>query len=271
MKAWRKFPVGMASSILFALTLPAYTAANSPESLTSGIVYEQRLGQKVSPELTFSDDQDRAVRLGDYFREVPVVLMMGYFRCPMLCGVSLNETMRTLEEFPPASRSRDFEFIFISVDPNENYISAFEKKSDCLRRLHWRPASNRWHFLTGGGAAAQLAAQIGFHYRFDPIGKQYVHPSGLVILSPEGKVCSYLLGIDYPAADFERALANARRGQPGVIGEIISILCFSHDPVPGSAGYYVLIALRAGAILTLIGLILLVRSDRRRRQEVNRT
>jgi hypothetical protein len=66
-------------------------------------------------------------------------------------------------------------------------------------------------------------------------------------------------------------LINARRGEPRVIGEIISLLCFSHDPVPGSAGYYVLIALRGGAILTLLGLILLVRSDRRRRQEVNRT
>jgi protein SCO1/2 len=137
---------------------------------------------------------------------------------------------------------------------------AAEKKSEYLRRLGWAPAADRWHFLTGREAdAAQLAGQIGFHYRYDPETKQYIHPSGLVILSSEGKITSYLLGIDYPVADFERAVGNARRGETGMARQIISILCFSQSPAPGTVGYYVLIALRCAAVLTLGGVILLIR------------
>lgn len=249
---------------LLAPALPAAGAARSAEDLTRGIAYEQHLGQQVSPELTFVDDQGRPVKVGSYFRGRPVVLAMGYYRCPMLCGIGINATARTLEEFPPESASRDFEFVFVSVDPSENYLAAAEKKRDYLRRLGWAPAAERWHFLTGGEAeAARLADQIGFRYRYDPEAKQYIHPSGLVILSPEGKITSYLLGIDYPAAEFERALGKARRGEPGIAGRIISIVCFSQSPVPGTVGYYVLIALRCGAVLTLGGLVLLIRLKHR--------
>jgi protein SCO1 len=263
MNGWKEW-LAMIGCALLVPAVPAPGAIRSAADLTRGIVYEQHPGQQVSPALTFADDRGQPVKVGSYFRGRPVVLAMGYYRCPMLCGIGINATARTLEEFPPASPSRDFEFIFVSVDPAENYLAAAEKKSDYLRRLGWEPAAERWHFLTGGAAeTAQLADQIGFRYRYDPEAKQYIHPSGLVILSPEGKITSYLLGIDYPAAAFERALGNARRGQPGIAGQIISILCFSQSPAPGTVGYYVLIALRCSAVLTLGGLVLLIRFKHR--------
>jgi protein SCO1 len=263
MSRWKELLV-MIGCALLVPALPAPGGTRSAENLTHGIVYEQHLGQQVSPALTFVDDQGQTVKLSRYFRGRPVVLAMGYYRCPMLCGIGINATARTLEEFPPQSSSRDFEFVFVSVDPAENYLAAAEKKSEYLRKLGWDPAAERWHFLTGGEAeAAQLADQIGFRYRYDPEAKQYIHPSGLVILSPEGKITSYLLGIDYPAAEFEFSLGNARRGEPGIAGKIISILCFSQSPVPGTVGYYVLIALRCGAVLTLGGLVLLIRFKHR--------
>jgi protein SCO1/2 len=259
MSGWRHLLVIIGCALLVP-ALPVAGGTRSAEDLTRGIIYEQHLGQRVSPALTFVDDQGQTVKLGEFLRGPPVVLAMGYYRCPMLCGIAINAAARTLEEFPPESSSRDFEFVFVSVDPAENYLAAAEKKSEYLRRLGWAPAAGRWHFLTGAEAdIAQLADQIGFRYRYDPEAKQYIHPSGLVILSPEGKITSYLLGIDYPASEFERALGNARRGEPGIAGQIISILCFSRSPAPGTVGYYVLIALRCGAVLTLGGVILLIR------------
>jgi protein SCO1 len=246
------------------LALPVRDSGASSAKLTDGIFYEQRLGEQVLPTLEFIDDHGQTVRLGEYFRGRPLVLAMGYYRCPMLCGVVLNAVARTLEEFPPESVSRDFEFIFIGVDPNESFALAAEKKKECLRKLAWKPADSRWHFLVGKESAAPLAAQIGFHYRYDPKSKQYIHPSGLTILSPNGRITSYLLGIDYPASEFERALASARRGEKGVIGTIVSVLCFSNDHVPGTIGYYVMVSLRLGAFLTLVGLILIVRKKRPR-------
>jgi protein SCO1 len=165
------------------------------------------------------------------------------------------------EEFPPESVSRDFEFIFVSIDPKESFLVAGEKKKECLRRVAWSPAASRWHFLTGANSAAALADQVGFHFRYDAQSSQYIHPSGLVILSSDGKITSYLPGIDYPAARFEQALTSARRGEPGAIAKTISILCFSNDQVVGSTGYYVLLALRFGALVTVCGLILIIRNE----------
>jgi protein SCO1 len=250
--------------VALSLALLVKDSGASPADLTRDIFYEQHLGGQVLPALTFIDEQGQSVALGEYFRGRPVVLAMGYYRCPMLCGVVLNATARTLEEFPPESASRDFEFVFVSIDPNEAVSMAAEKKKECLRKLAWKPAESRWHFLIGEQSAAQLATQIGFHYRYDPESKQYIHPSGLAVLSPKGKITSYLLGIDYPAPEFERALANARREETGMIGDIVSVLCFSNDPATGTAGYYVLIALRLGALLTVGGLILIVRTKRPR-------
>jgi protein SCO1 len=252
---------------LLSLAAPVKNAGASSANLTDGIFCEQRLGEQVLPTLEFINDQGQQVRLGEYFRGRPVVLAMGYYRCPMLCGVVLNAVTRTLQEFPPESVSRDFEFIFISVDPNESFALAAEKKKECLRKLAWKPAESRWHFLSGEQSAATLAAQIGFHYRYDLKSKQYIHPSGLTVLAPNGKITSYLLGIDYPASEFERALASARRGEKGVIGTVVSVLCFSNDPVPGTTGYYVMIALRLGALLTLAALTLIVRKRRPRLTE----
>lgn len=251
------FPVYVLLTFLMVITRGF---AASPSELTRGIVYEEHLGRKVSPGLAFVDDRGATVKLGEYFRSRPVVVEMGYFRCPTLCGVSLNEIAQTIEDFPPESASRDFEFIFVSVDPRETFVSAAAEKGEYLRRLAWHPAADHWHFLTGAQSAAQLAAQVGFHYRYDPIGKQYIHPGGLVILSPEGKITSYLLGIQYPAVDFERALENARRGETGAIGEIISVLCLSNDSTEGSLAFYVMIALRIGALLTCAGVVLIVRA-----------
>lgn len=263
MRGGKQWPL-MVGYVLLVLAVPAPAAIRSAAELTRDIVYEQHVAQQVAPALNFVDDRGQPVKLGSYFRGRPVVLAMGYYRCPMLCGIGINATARTLEEFPPQSSSRDFEFVFVSVDPAESYLAAAAKKSEYLRKLGWEPAAGRSHFLTGNGAeTARLADQIGFRYRYDPEAKQYIHPSGLVVLSPEGKISSYLLGIDYPAAEFERALGNARRGQSGIAGQIISILCFSQSPSPGTVGYWVLIALRCSALLTVGGLVLLIRFTHR--------
>src|SRR5690242_19093407 len=94
--------IATAACALLASVCPVCASEPTPEALTRGILYEQRLGNPVPLALAFTDEQGQRVRLGDYFRGRPVVLAMGYYRCPMLCGPSLNATARTLEEFPPA-------------------------------------------------------------------------------------------------------------------------------------------------------------------------
>jgi protein SCO1/2 len=153
------------------------------------IRFEQRLNQVITLDERFIDEHGDTVRLDQYFHQRPVVLELGYYDCPMLCGVVLNALVQGLQDLPPTLAKRDFNFIFVSIDPKETAGLAKNKLDNYLRRYGWGPAAERWHFVTGAEPAIRrLADQVGFRYRYDQISKQYVHPSGLVVLTPNGKI-----------------------------------------------------------------------------------
>jgi len=234
------------------------------------ISFEQRVGQMVSTDTEFADESGRRVALGSYFHQRPVVLALGYYGCPMLCGVVLNALIQGLEDLPPTLAKRDFNFLFVSIDQRESSALAKAKLDDYLRRYGWAPAAERWHFLTGPeSASSRLAAQVGFHYRSDSVSKQYVHPSGLVVLTPSGKISSYLLGIEYSARAIDHAITLARDESVAVPAPAFNLLCFSQNFTPGSVAFVVLMVLRVTAVLTLVALaIIIYLTSRRSRKTV---
>ena len=164
-------------------------ASDPPGDPNRDIRFEQHLDQSVNPGIKFIDEQGRTVILGQYFNQRPVVFAMGYYRCPMLCPVVLNAFVQSLQDLPPTPAMRDFNFIFVSIDPQETSELARNKLKDYLGRYGWAPAAGRWHFLTGSvSAIRRLADEIGFKYRYDSAAHQFVHPSGLVVLTPTGKI-----------------------------------------------------------------------------------
>ena len=240
-------------------------ASDPPGDPNRDIRFEQHPNQSVNPEIEFIDEQGRTVVLGKYFNQRPVVLAMGYYRCPMLCGAVLNAFVQSLQDLPPTLAMRDFNFIFVSIDPQETSELARNKLEDYLRRYGWEPAAARWYFLTGSvSAIRRLADEIGFKYRYDSVAHQFVHPSGLVVLTPTGKISSYLIGIEYPAKDIEGAIAAASREHVGPPAQSFGLLCFSQNAAPGTIAFVVLVVLRAAALLTLVGLVLLIRYATRR-------
>ena len=221
--------------------------------------FEQRVGQLVSTETAFVDESGGGVTLGQYFHQRPVVLALGYYECPMLCGVVLNAFLQGLEDLPPTLARRDFNFLFVSIDPRERSALAKAKLENYLRRYGWVPAAERWHFLTGSKPVIEkLAAEIGFHYRYDTASKQYVHPSGLTVLTPNGRISSYLLGIEFPAKTIDQAITVARGEQVGSPIPSFPLLCFAQNFTPGSVGFVVLTGLRVTAVLTLLGLAVII-------------
>ena len=230
------------------------------------IRFEQRLSQVVSLDGRFTDEAGNGVQLGQYFHQRPVILELGYYECPMLCGVVLNALVQGLQDLPPTLAKRDFNFIFVSIDPKENAELAKNKLDNYLRRYGWAPAAERWHFLTGTEPVIRrLADQIGFRYRYDLVSKQYVHPSGLVVLTPEGKISSYLLGIEFPAKEIDEAMTLARQDAVAAPVTPLALLCFCPNVAPGTVAYVVLIFMRIAAVLTLVALgIIIYRANRRR-------
>ena len=258
-------------SIVLAVLLVAGSSAQSSNSAATDpdpnreIKFEQRLNRRVSSTLEFTDESGRSVYLRDLLNQRPIVLAMGYYQCPMLCGVVLNALVQSLQDVAPDSPYRDFDFIFVSIDPAETAQLAYAKRQNYLIRYGWRPAATRWHFLTGSESPIrQLADEIGFRYRYDASAHQFVHPSGLVFLTPNGRISSYLLGIEYPAKDLVRAIATAREERVGSLVQQFLLLCFSGNAASGSVAAVVLVTLRIGAIVTLLGLVVVIRSSRGR-------
>lgn len=232
--------------------------------------FELHLGQSVSPDIRFTDESGQPVTVGNYFHGRPVILALGYYQCPMLCGVVLNALVQGLQDLPPTLAKRDFNFLFVSIDPAEGSGLAKDKLQNYLKRYGWAPAAERWHFLTGStGEINRLAAEVGFRYRYDSVAKQFAHPSGLIVLTPDGKISSYLLGVEFPAKAIDQALTIARKGDvaresPGSI-----LLCFSQNVTPGSVAFIVLVALRFAAVLTVAGLVFVIyRTGRRPNKKV---
>jgi protein SCO1 len=258
----RRPAIFLVTLIELILTFRGYGQGSDPNQ---EIRFEQRLNQTVNPTLAFTDQSGQPVSIRDFLNQRPVVLAMGYYQCPMLCGVVLNALVQSLQDFAPNSVNRDFNFIFVSIDPKETTQLAKVKRENYLAHYGWSPAASRWHFLIGSeDAIHRLADEIGFRYRYDGIAHQFVHPSGLVFLTPSGRISSYLLGIEYPVKDLAQAISNARKEQVGSPVQQLLLLCFSGTVPSGSAAAIVLVMLRIGAVLTLLGLVILVRLSRRR-------
>ena len=64
------------------------------------------------------------------------------------------------------------------------------------------------HYLTGGADDIQaLTDAVGFRDRFDPASNQFVHPAGVVFVTPSGRMSNYLLGVGYTPSAVRSALS----------------------------------------------------------------
>jgi protein SCO1/2 len=252
----------------------------SDETLVK-IRFDQKLGTQVSLDLPFRDEHGQAVRLGNYFNAAgarrsstappkPIILVLGYYECPMLCTLQLNGMIETLEDMR-WSVGHQFSVINVSINPRETPALAAAKKTTYLKRYGRSGASEGWHFLTGESTAIdQLAREVGYHFAYDESAKQYAHPSGIVVLTPEGKIAHYLFGVTFSASDLYASLQDASSKKIGSPIRELILLCFHYNPITGKYGAQIMFAVRllsAGTVLALVGMVItLVRRERAKAQ-----
>lgn len=220
----------------------------------SRVTFEQHPGQQVSRDLVFHDQDNRTLELGDLLHKKPVILVLGYYRCPMLCMLINDGLINTLENLR-ASVGTDFDVVDLSIDPDETATAAAEKKVVYLRRYGRPGAAQGWHCLVGDQKAiAQIANEIGYRYAYDPQTRQYAHPSGVVILTPEGRISRYIFGVTFNATELNDALIAAKDGKSTSVLSQIFLLCYHYNPITGKYGRLILSILRA----TSLGFLALV-------------
>jgi protein SCO1/2 len=232
--------------------------------------FDQRLNEQAPLDLPFTDEAGREVKLADYFGEKPVILVLAYYRCPMLCNLVLNGVVKGLMDVP-FHVGREFNVVTVSFDPRETYDLAAAKKKTYLDRYGRPGAEQGWHFLTGHEPAIEaLTKAVGFRYTYDPKSDQYAHASGIVLLTPEGKVSRYFYDVNYSPRDLRLGLIEASQHKIGSPVDQVLLFCFHYDPTAGKYGAAIINLVRAGGVLTVVVLatFLAVMYRHERRQTV---
>jgi protein SCO1/2 len=258
------------TTFVIALIGPAFARAegNLPPILRE-VGFDQRLNEQVPLDLLFRDDSGKLVRLGEYFDGKPVILVLAYYRCPMLCTQVLNGLLFGLRAVSFNARE-DFEIVVVSFDEREATDLASAKKASYVRAYGRPDAEYGWHFLTGEQASIdRLTRAVGFRYRYDPKQDQFAHASGITLLTPQGKVSRYLYGIKFAPTDLRLGLVEAsanRIGSP--IDQLNLLFCYHYDPATGQYTVQVLNLVRLGGVITVLvlatTLIIAFRRERRK-------
>jgi protein SCO1/2 len=233
-----------------------------------GVAFNQNLGARLPLDTVLKDESGRAVKVGDYFGKKPVVLVFVYFECPMLCTLELNGLVRNLRALTMTA-GNEFEIVTVSIDPTETPALARTKKKGYIQKYGRPGAEAGWHFLTGDEAAIRrLTDTVGFKYVYDAKSKQYAHPAGLVVTTPDGTLARYIYGVDFPANNLRWAVVEASQGKIGSPVDKVLLMCFHYDPSTGRYNFAVMSAVRLLGLATMAGLAAFISAshlrDRRR-------
>jgi protein SCO1/2 len=236
-------------------TPPPFSPPSSAVPLQlAGVDFAPPFGATLPLDTQFRDDEGRDVRLGDYFGTKPVILTFGYYQCPMLCTQVQRGIASVLKvvKFKP---EKDFEVVFISFNPKETPEMAAAKKKAALDYYHRPGTDDGWHFLVGDDANVRRAAQAaGFKYVYDPKTALYAHATGILVLTPDGKISRVFYGIEYPPRDVELGLVESSQGKIGSAVDHLLLFCCEYDPSTGRYSATILDVIRLLGILLVIGL-----------------
>jgi cytochrome c oxidase subunit 2 len=251
--------------------LAAAVAAQPARAIKPGdIGFDQRLDEQVPLDLAFRDESGKTVRLGDYFNRKPVILALVYYQCPMLCNQVLNGLAGALKALS-FEAGKEFEVVVVSINPRETSELAAAKKESYARDYGRASAAAGWHFLTGDPKPIEnLAQSVGFRYAYDSMLNQYAHASGVVVLTPKGRVARYFYGIEYAPRDLRFGLIEAAEERIGTPVDQVLLLCYQYDPKTGKYSAAVMKSLRLGGVVTVIGIAALLLALNRKAKSASR-
>jgi len=227
---------------------------------------EQHLNQQLPLDAQFVDDTGNAVTLGTYFGRAtnpnaaprPVMLSLVYYNCPMLCSEELDGMASALEMVHLVP-GKDFDIVVISIDPSETPAIAAAKKAYYVKRYGHPETAAGWHFLTGQRPAIDAVADaVGFGYVRvpGPDGKlsQFAHASSIELVTPQGRVAQYYLGVEYSPKDILLGLIESSGNKIGSPVANILTYCYHYDPQTNRHSLIVARVVQFGGMVTVASL-----------------
>lgn len=206
-------------------------ANNDVPKPLQGIEIVDKRGTVIPSSLHFRDQEGRDVTLGSYFDGKPVLLVMAYYECPMLCTVVLNGLNAGLKDLA-WKPGKEFRVVTVSFDTHRDTPASAKAKRTRYLEAYGRPIDERgWDFLVGDEEnVVALAKAIGFGYRWEEKTQQFAHAAGAFVIAPDGRLSNTLLGIQFPERDLRLALTEASQGKLGSAWDRVMLLCYHYDP-----------------------------------------
>lgn len=236
-----------ASAIIVPLALACSSAGAGPLAVPSAphAEFTQNIGVMLPLQERFVDDDGAPVSLEHLIGGHSTLLLFGYYRCPMLCSIVAAGALEALDRAHLADDAVNV--VEIGIDPRETPADAVQRKDDYRRRFG--ALAGRVHLLTGTASAIDaVAAAGGFHYSYDAAQAQYVHPAGFLVVTPQGRISRYFLGVRFDARDLGKAIDDADRGHTGSVLERLILLCAHFDPSVGRHSLAVMTMVRIACI-----------------------
>ncbi|MCG8350568.1 MAG: SCO family protein [Chloroflexales bacterium] len=244
---------------------PAYAQESSPDPLTD-VGFDQRLDTQVPLGLQFVNEDGQSVELRQYFGTKPVILVLGYYECPMLCSIVRDGLVTSLKQVD-FDVGKEFEVVYVSIDPQETPMIAAAQKTALLAEYNRPGAEDGWHLLVGNQESIeQLAHTVGFRYVYDEAIDQYAHPSGIVVLTPQGRVARYFYGIEYEPRDLRFGLMDASADKIGAPVDQLLLLCYHYDPATGQYSGIITNVTQLAGIVTVLTIVAAIATLTRRTQ-----
>jgi protein SCO1/2 len=273
MTNWRTIRGGWQAAILCCVLLgaPVFAQVSSYGDKQSGenagdqlpqvlqkVGVSQHLNQQLPLDAMFVDETGKSVRLGDYFGKSPALLALVYYTCPMLCSEEMDGITSSLE-MVKLTPGKDFNVVIISIDPSDTPEQAAKSKALYVKRYGRPETAAGWHFLTGQRPAIDAVTNtVGFGYVRvpGPDGKlsQFAHASSVEIVTPEGKLAQYYLGVEYSPKDMLLGLIDASGNKIGSPVANILTYCYHYDPQTNKHSLIVARVVQVGGMITLAGL-----------------
>jgi protein SCO1/2 len=228
--------------------------AAAPAEDRAGFDWQQHPGATLPLNVQVRNETGATQALAPVFHGIPVVLDLGYFNCPSLCGLVRANLFDALGK-TGLKAGRDFELISLSIDQHETAADAAAAKArDAAAWPGLDPAA--LHYFTAEQSVIQTVSDaVGFRAKFDPNYREFLHPTGLVLLTGAGAISSYLLGMGYATGDLRAGLVRAGTGGIAKSALPILLLCFHYDVSTGRYTLVIMKLLRLMGILTILTVI----------------
>lgn len=257
-------------------TRPSGPVQPASDRLQKEVGYEPKLGDSLPLDVMVTDETGTARTLGSFLgsqaaKQKPILLTFYYQSCEMLCSLQLESVVASLKGTKFVV-NRDFTFLAVSMDPKDTVAGSLKAKWKIASAYGQSESDAGFHFVTGSPEAIkQITAAAGYRYYWEEETKQWAHPSGVLLLTPEGRMARFLGGIEPFPRDLQFALIEASAGTIGTLVDKAILYCYQYNESSGRYGAAIMKTLRLSGVFTVFGLAAFVLFSLRRERKAAST